>query len=76
MACGTTCVVNGHYSGFAEVDLRPRVHGNITRQEGSIVELVAQALASDVRIDGSDWAMQYSVRSARPAVVHFVDAHL
>ena len=66
MACGTTCVVNGHYSGFAEAELRPRVHGNITRQEGSILELVAQALAGDVRIDGSDWAMQYSVRSAAP----------
>jgi len=76
MACGTTCVVNGQYSGFAEADLRLRVHGNITRQEGSIVDLVAQALADDVRIDGSDWAMQYSVNSVRPAVAQFVEAHL
>jgi len=76
MACGTTCVVNGSYTGFAESDLRPRVHGNITGAMGSVVELVAKALADDVRIDGSDWAMQFSITRTRPRLARFIDAHL
>jgi glycosyltransferase involved in cell wall biosynthesis len=76
MACGTTCVVNGMYSGFAAADLRPHVHGNITGRKGSIVDVAAKALADDVRIDGSGWAMQYSLRRTRPAVAQFVDARL
>jgi len=76
MACGTTCVVNGTYSGFTEADLRPHVHGNITGRQGSIVDVVAKALADDVRIDASDWATQYSLRWTRPAVAQFVDARL
>jgi glycosyltransferase involved in cell wall biosynthesis len=73
MACGTTCVVNGDYWGFAEADLRPHVHGNITGKHGSVVDLAAQALRDDVRIDGSAWARRYSLRAIRDAVSRFID---
>jgi glycosyltransferase involved in cell wall biosynthesis len=76
MACGTTCVVDGTYSGFAEADLRRHVHGNITGRKGVVTELAAKALADDVRIDASDWAMQYSLRRTRPAVAQFIDERL
>jgi len=76
MACGTTCVVNGAYSGFPESELRPHVHGNITGARGSVVELIAKALADDVRIDGSAWAMRYSLSRTRPTVMRFIDAFL
>ena len=76
IGCGTTCVVNGTYSGFAEADLRPRVHGNVTGKRGSVVDLVADALRCDVRIDGSGWARKYSLRRTREALSHFVDARL
>jgi len=76
MACGTTCIVNGRYTGFAEADLGPNVHGNITGREGSVVDLVAKALADDRRIDGSEWAMRYSLKRTRPTVTEFVDARL
>ena len=76
MACGTTCLVNGHYPGFAEAELRPHVHGNVAGRQGSTVELVAKTLADDARIDGSDWAMQYSLSRTRPTVTQFVDARI
>jgi glycosyltransferase involved in cell wall biosynthesis len=76
IACGTTCAVNGHYWGFAEPDLRPNVFGNITGPRGSVVDLVAQALAEDVRIDGSQWARKYALCRTRAAVADFVDARL
>jgi glycosyltransferase involved in cell wall biosynthesis len=76
MACGTTCVVNGAYTGFTETELRPHVHGNITGAYGSTVELVAKALADDVRIDASAWATQYSLSRTRPTVARFIDARL
>ncbi|MCU1451258.1 MAG: hypothetical protein JWP02_3428 [Acidimicrobiales bacterium] len=76
IACGTTCVVNGDYWGFAEPDLRPNVFGNISGARGSVVDLAAQALAEDVRIDGSEWAEKYSLRRTRAAVADFVDARL
>jgi glycosyltransferase involved in cell wall biosynthesis len=73
IACGTTCVVNGDYWGFAESDLRPNVHGNITAKRGSVIDLAAQALRDDVRIDGSEWARTYSLREMRDSVVRFID---
>jgi glycosyltransferase involved in cell wall biosynthesis len=76
MACGTTCIVNGTYTGFAEAELGPHVHGSVTGVDGSTVELVAKALADDVRIDGSAWAMQYSLSRTRPRVARFIDARL
>ncbi len=73
IACGTTCVVNGDYWGFAESDLRPNVHGNVTGKQGSVVDLAAAALRDEVRIDGSDWAPKYSLRELRETVTRFVD---
>ena len=65
MACGTTCVVNGNYWGFAESELAPRVHGNVTGIDGCVLDLVAQALADDVRIDASE--LGAAVRAERHA---------
>lgn len=76
LACGTTCVVNGDYWGFAESDLRPRVHGNITGRSGSTVELVARALRDDVRIDAAGWARTYALSTMRPNVWQFIDARV
>lgn len=76
MACGTTCVVNGDYRGFEEADLRRYVYGHITAQQGSIVELVVQALHDNVRIDGSTWAKKYSVSEIRNALARFIDERL
>jgi len=76
MACGTTCVVNGDYRGFAELDLRPHVYGNITGKRGSVVDLVARALCDDVRIDASEWARKYALRETRRALSRFIDDRL
>lgn len=76
MACGTTCVVNGDYHGFAAADLRPHVYGHVTAQQGSIVDIVAQALRDDVRINGSDWAKKYSVSGMRAVLSRFIDERL
>ncbi|HEV7452057.1 MAG TPA: glycosyltransferase [Pseudonocardiaceae bacterium] len=76
MACGTTCVVNGDYRGFAAADLRPHVYGHITARQGFVVELVAQALRDDVRIDGSNWARKYSVSEIREILSQFIDERL
>ncbi len=76
LACGTTCVVNGDYRGFAEADLRPQVYGNITGKRGSIVDLTARALRDDVRIDASGWARKYSLGETRRIVSRFIDDRL
>jgi glycosyltransferase involved in cell wall biosynthesis len=76
MACGTTCVVNGDYRGFAELDLRPNVYGNITGKRGSVVDLAARALCDDVRIDASEWARKYALRETRRALSRFIDNRL
>ena len=76
IACGTTCVVNGNYWGFAEADLRPNVYGNITAKHGCVLDLVAQALRDDVRIDGSEWAKKYSLRQTSEKLSQFIDARL
>ena len=76
MACGTTCVVNGEYRGFAEADLRPNVYGNITGKRGSVVDLAARALCDDVRIDASEWARKYALRETREVLSRFIDDRL
>jgi glycosyltransferase involved in cell wall biosynthesis len=76
MACGTTCVVNGEYRGFAELDLRPNVYGNVTGKRGSVVDLVARALRDDVRIDASEWARKYALRETREVLSRFIDDRL
>lgn len=76
IACGTTCVVNGYYWGFVEADLRPNVYGNITAKQGWIVDLVAQALRDDIRIDGSEWARKYSLRETRTILNRFIEERL
>ena len=76
MACGTTCVVNGEYRGFAEADLRPNVYGNITGKRGSVVDLAARALCDDVRIDASEWARKYALRETRRVLSRFIDNRL
>ena len=73
MACGTTCVVNGDYWGFAESELRPNVFGNISSKRGSVLDLVDEALHGDVRIDGSKWAGRYSLYKTRDAISRYVD---
>ena len=76
MACGTTCVVNGEYRGFAEADLRPNVYGNITGKRGSVVDLAARALCDDVRIDASEWARKYALCETREVLSRFIDDRL
>lgn len=76
MACGTTCVVNGEYRGFAEADLRPNVYGNITDKRGSVVDLAVRALCDDVRIDASEWARKYALRETREVLSRFIDDRL
>jgi glycosyltransferase involved in cell wall biosynthesis len=76
MACGTTCVVNGEYRGFAELDLRPNVYGNITGKRGSVVDLAACALRDNVRIDASEWARKYALREIRRLLSRFIDDRL
>ncbi len=76
LACGTTCVVNGDYRGFAAAELAPRVHGHVAGKRGSTLALVARALADDVRIDASGWAAQYSLGATRQVLLPFLDARL
>jgi glycosyltransferase involved in cell wall biosynthesis len=76
MACGTTCVVNGEYCGFDEDDLRPNVYGNITRKQGSILDLIDQALLEDVRIDASEWVKKYSLARAQEQLMTFIHERL
>jgi glycosyltransferase involved in cell wall biosynthesis len=76
MACGITCVVNGDYPGFAELDLQPNVYGNITGKRGSVVDLAARALRDDVRIDASEWVQKYALRETREVLSRFIDNRL
>src|SRR5262249_7150679 len=43
LACGTTCVVNGDYPGFAPAELQQHVHGSVTGKRGSTLDLLAEA---------------------------------
>ncbi|MEY2441367.1 MAG: hypothetical protein QOJ46_793 [bacterium] len=76
MACATTCVVNGDYRGFDPAELRPLVHGNVAGKRGSVLDLVAEALRDEVRIDASQWARRYALREIRDGVARFVHDRL
>lgn len=76
MACATTCVVNGHYWGFDEADIRPNVFGNTTAKRGGILDLVDEALRRDVRIDGSVWAQKFSLNETKGKLLAFIDDRL
>ncbi len=76
MACGTTCVVNGAYDGFAAGELGPRVFGHIDGVCGSILDLVETALRSDVRIDASEWAQQFALPVVGGRIRDFIDMTL
>lgn len=76
LACGATAVVEGAYSGFDEADLAPQVWGNVTGKRVSILDRLDEALAREVRIDGSRWARKYSLRNARETLLGFVDERL
>ncbi|MFL6213205.1 MAG: glycosyltransferase [Blastocatellia bacterium] len=76
MACATTCVVNGHYWGFDEADIRPNVFGNITAKRGGILDLVDEALRRDVRIDGSVWAQKFSLTETKGKLLSFISERL
>ena len=76
LACGTTCVVNGTYYGFDADDLRPYVYGNITGRNGSIHDLIDEALSSDVRIDGSEWTKKYSLAEMQKQLIGFIHERL
>jgi glycosyltransferase involved in cell wall biosynthesis len=76
MSCGATCVVNGNFFGFDEHDLRPRVFGNITGQNGPILDVLEQALVQDVRIDASQWVKKFSLQQTRNTLMRFIQARL
>jgi glycosyltransferase involved in cell wall biosynthesis len=76
MACGATCVVNGNFFGFDEHDLRPHVFGNITGKSGSILDVLEQALAADVRIDASQWVKKFSLEETREKLMQFIKPRL
>jgi glycosyltransferase involved in cell wall biosynthesis len=64
LACGTTCVLNGHYAGFVPAELQRHVYGNVTGKRGSTLDLLAEVLEQDVRLDGSEWVRMFSVEAA------------
>jgi glycosyltransferase involved in cell wall biosynthesis len=76
LACGTTCVVNGKYYGFDGDDLGPNIYGNIDGKEGSILDVVEEALLRDIRIDASEWVKKYSLTEAKKKVLSFIAERL
>jgi len=76
LACGATCVLNGDFWGFDPTDLRPHVFGNITGKRGSILDVLEEALATDVRLDGSTWVQKYSTRRAAERQMEFIERRL
>lgn len=76
MACGTTCVVNGSYSGFDSEDLRSRVYGNVNAKRGAILDTLESALEQGVRIDSSDWVRKYSLAEAKKVALAFIAERL
>lgn len=76
MACGTTCVVNGEYYGFDKNDLRPNVYGNINEKDGSILDLIDDALARHIQIDASEWVKKYSLDETKKRVMPFIHQRL
>ena len=76
LACGTTCVLNGDFWGFDPADLGPRVFGNIAGKQGSILDVLEEAIASDARRDGSEWVKKYSTRRAAVRQLEFIERRL
>lgn len=76
LACGTTAVVNGRYSGFDAGALRSRVFGSVTRSTEPVLDTLERALAEDVRIDASEWAKNYSVALWRDRILAFISSRL
>jgi glycosyltransferase involved in cell wall biosynthesis len=76
MACGTTCVVNGHYWGFDEADIRPHVFGHTAGKRGEVLDLLDDALARDVRIDGSAWVRKFSLKETSRQLMPFIEERL
>lgn len=76
LACGTTAVLNGAYYGFDTDDLRPNVYGNITGRNGSIHDLLDEALSRDIRIDASEWAKKYSLEETQKQLIGFIHERL
>lgn len=76
LACGTTCVLNGSFWGFDAQDLRLNVYGNITEKRGSIIDLVDEALAGDIRIDGSEWVKKFSLERTAKRQIEFIEQRL
>jgi hypothetical protein len=52
------------------------VYGNVTGTHGCVLDLVAQALADDARIDASGWVQQYALSGMRDTVGRFIDARV
>ena len=76
LACGTTCIVNGEFPGFEPADLGPHVFGNITGRRGSTIDLLEEAFAREVRLDGSEWVKKYSIRQAAKEQMDFIEWRL
>lgn len=76
IACGTTCVVNGHYWGFDENDIRPNVYGNTSEKRGSVLDVLDEALQQDIRLDGSEWVKKFSLINTKQTVLKFIRERL
>ena len=76
LACGTTCVLNGSFWGFDAEDLRPNVYGNITEKRGSIMDLLEEALAGNIRIDGAEWVKKFSLQQTAKRQIDFIEQRL
>jgi glycosyltransferase involved in cell wall biosynthesis len=72
LACGTTCVVNGRYSGFKPEELGPRVFGNVTKKQGTILDWVERALQNNVHIASSAWVEEFSLAAIKPKLLRFI----
>ena len=69
-------MLNGDFWGFDQAELQQRVFGNVDGKRGSILDMLEQAIAADVRRDGSDWVKQYSTRRAALRQLEFIERRL
>ena len=76
LACGTTCVLNGDFWGFDPADFGPRVFGNVAGKQGSILDVLEEAIVSDARRDGSEWVKKYAIRRAAARQLEFIERRL
>ncbi|HEY6345994.1 MAG TPA: glycosyltransferase [Bryobacteraceae bacterium] len=76
LACGTTCVLNGCFTGFNPAELEAHVYGNIRGKRGEILDLLHQAFNLDIRRDGSEWVKKYSLESATSQQMGFIQERL